>query len=88
MARNSQGYNLFEKSGGRFASLLPSGSPQNAGSAKLYGQSYNSKKGCALDCIFDEANMTFHVLDIISWEGVRYEDFPLCSRILFMLEKF
>lgn len=89
-ARNSQGYKMFEKAagGGKFASLLPCGSTAEHLSSKIFGAKYHQKNGCILDCIYDEANMTFHVLDIIQWEGANYQDYPLCSRILFMVEKF
>jgi hypothetical protein len=79
---------MFEKNGAKFASPLPCGSPLNLLGSLTYGAKYNQKNGCVLDCIYVEASKTFYVLDIIQWEGAYYQDYPLCSRILFLVEKF
>ena len=56
-AWNSQGF--LRKEG--FQSLLPAGNQSSPGFSK-----------CVLDCVFDEANNTFHVMDMIEWEGMSF----------------
>ena len=81
LARNTQG---FIKS--QFQSLLPNGSKES--SKNLNGYGVYSKKYCAaLDCVLVESTKTFYVIDIICWEDIIYQDFPLGNRVLFMQQK-
>jgi len=48
-----------------------------------------ARKHCAiLDSICVEEQKTFYVMDIIHWEDIDYTDYPLCSRMLFLQQKF
>ena len=68
-----------------FQSLLPNGC--KAMFENPAASPYNMKHCAALDCIFDEKQKIFYVLDIIFWEDFIYQEFPLCSRILFAQQK-
>lgn len=71
-AWNSQGF--IKREG--FQSLLPGGNRAKAEFSR-----------CVLDCVYDEANNTFHVLDMIEWEGMSYKDLPFASRLHVLQQK-
>ncbi|XP_048812517.1 snurportin-1 [Lagopus muta] len=53
----------YTKSGfcvNRFPSLLPGGNRHNTTSEKVY---------CILDCIYNEAEQTYYILDVMCWRG-------------------
>ncbi|CDW79532.1 UNKNOWN [Stylonychia lemnae] len=82
-SRNSSGYLTHQ-----FESNLPNGSKGNT-DEKVQFQMKSNKRNCsALDCIYVEKEETFYIIDLICWDEMIYTDFPFCSRILFLQQKF
>nr|XP_020729306.1 snurportin-1 isoform X3 [Odocoileus virginianus texanus]XP_020729307.1 snurportin-1 isoform X3 [Odocoileus virginianus texanus] len=71
----------YTKSGycvNRFSSLLPGGNRRNSTTAKDY---------TILDCIYNEVNQTYYVLDVMCWRGHPFYDCQTDFRFYWMHSK-
>eukprot|EP00347_Sterkiella_histriomuscorum_P013568 403364218 len=83
IARNNQGFIKIQ-----FQSPLPNGSRKQNNQELNQFSTQNGRHCAVLDCIMIDSQKLFYVIDIMFWEDMDYSEFPLCSRLLFMQQKF